>query len=49
MDAARSEIARDRLRQNALRRLGRGKAGKVRLAANGGGIAGDENRRRCPP
>ena len=34
MDTARSEVARDRFRQNALGGLGRSKAGKVRLAAN---------------
>src|SRR6202165_3147700 len=44
VDAARSEIARDRFRQNALGGLGRRKAGEVRLAAKRGGVAGDENR-----
>src|ERR1700730_408982 len=37
VDAAWPEISRDRFRQNALRSLGRGKAGKIRLAANSGG------------
>jgi hypothetical protein len=32
MDTARPEIARDRFRQNTLSRLGRGEAGKIRLA-----------------
>jgi hypothetical protein len=44
MDALGAELARDRLRKNALRRLGRSETCEQGLAALGGRVAGDKDR-----
>src|SRR3546814_8644763 len=44
MHALGPKIARQRFRQDALRGLGRREARETRLAAQGGGVAGDEDR-----